>query len=95
MAGISPRASPTPTVPSEGNWGAGDPDGKVLTDGVVGSPYTGGGAYQFGALWKEGQKPLVTVDLGKVETCAAFCIQTGGYPFGTPCRARSRTRWKC
>ncbi|MGA2033549.1 MAG: hypothetical protein ABSG68_14940, partial [Thermoguttaceae bacterium] len=71
----------TCTIPSETGWGAGDPDGKVLTDGIVGSPYTGGIAYQFGALWKQGQKPLVTVDLGKVETCAAFCIQTGGYPF--------------
>ena len=71
----------TCTVPSRGNWGAGDPQGKILTDGVVGSPYVGGGAYQFGALWQQGDKPVVTVDLGKVERCAAFRIQTGGWPF--------------
>ena len=29
------------------SWGAGDPDGKILTDGVVGSPYVGGTAYQL------------------------------------------------
>jgi hypothetical protein len=71
----------TYTVPSGTGWGAGDPDGKVLTDGIVGSPYTGGIAYRFGALWNQGQKPAVTVDLGKVQKCGAFCIQTGGYPF--------------
>ena len=61
--------------------GAGDPQGKVLTDGVVASPFVGGGAYQFGALWQTGDKPVVTVDLGRVERCAAFRIQTGGWPF--------------
>jgi hypothetical protein len=71
----------TCSVPSRTNWGAGDPQGKILTDGVVGSPYVGGGAYQFGALWQQGDKPVVTVDLGKVERCAAFRIQTGGWPF--------------
>jgi hypothetical protein len=71
----------TCTVPSRTNWGAGDPQGKILTDGVVGSPYVGGTAYQFGALWQQGDKPVVTVDLGKVERCAAFRIQTGGWPF--------------
>jgi hypothetical protein len=71
----------TCTVPSRGSWGAGDPQGKILTDGVVGSPYVGGGAYQFGALWQEGDRPVVTVDLGKPERCAAFRIQTGGWPF--------------
>jgi hypothetical protein len=69
------------SVPSRNGWGAGDPDGKILTDGIVGSPYTGGGAYQYGALWNAGDKPVVTVDLGKVQTCGAFCIQTGGWPF--------------
>ena len=82
----------TCTVPSETGWGAGDPGGKILTDGIVGSPYVGGNAYQFGALWKQGQKPLVTVDLGKVETCGVFCIQTGGYPFWDALKAKCRTR---
>jgi hypothetical protein len=71
----------TCSVPSRNGWGAGDPDGKILTDGIVGSPYTGGGAYQYGALWNPGDKPVVTVDLGKVQTCGAFSIQTGGWPF--------------
>lgn len=71
----------TSTVPSRDGWGAGDPDGKVLTDGVVGSPYVGGIAYRYGALWNQGDHPVVTVDLGSVQTCGAFRIQTGGYPF--------------
>jgi hypothetical protein len=71
----------TSSVPCRQGWGANDGGGKILTDGIVGSPYVGGGAYQFGMLWHKGDKPLVTVDLGKVERCAAFRIQTGGYPF--------------
>jgi len=69
------------TVPSRDGWGAGDPDGKVLTDGIVGSPYVGGIAYRYGALWNQGDHPAVTVDLGKTERCGAFRIQAGGYPF--------------
>jgi hypothetical protein len=68
-------------VPSRDGWGAGDPDGKVLTDGIVGSPYVGGIAYRYGALWHQGDHPAVTVDLGKTEKCGAFRIQAGGYPF--------------
>jgi hypothetical protein len=71
----------TSTAPSRNNWGAGDPKGKILTDGVVNSPYVGGTAYRDGALWNKGDKPVVTVDLGKVAQCGAFAIQTGGYPF--------------
>ena len=72
----------TCTVPSETNWGAGDPDGKKLTDGVVGPPYAGGGTPRFGAAWKKGQKPVVTVDLGQPESCGAFRIQIGaGWPW--------------
>ncbi len=43
------------TVPSSTNWDAGDPDGKVLTDGVVGPTYAGGISYRYGALWSQGQ----------------------------------------
>ncbi|HUT10247.1 MAG TPA: right-handed parallel beta-helix repeat-containing protein [Thermoguttaceae bacterium] len=68
------------TVPSRDNWGSGDPDGKILTDGIVGSPYTGGGAYRYGGLWSKGDMPVVTVDLEQVEKCAAFRIQAGGHP---------------
>ncbi len=54
---------------------------EVLTDGIVGPPYTGGVAYRYGAIWNEGDKPIVTVDLGQAEQCAAFRIQAGGYPW--------------
>jgi hypothetical protein len=69
------------TAPSRDNWGAGDPEGEILTDGIVGPPYTGGVAYREGSMWNKGDAPVVTVDLGKVEKCAAFRIQVGGYPW--------------
>jgi len=69
-------------VPSETNWGAGDPDGTKLTDGIVGPPYPGGTAPSSGLLWNKGQKPEITVDLGEKQTCGAFRIQLGaGYPW--------------
>jgi hypothetical protein len=72
----------TVTVPSTDQWGSGDPDGKRLTDGIVGPTYPGGTAPMFALGWNQGMKPEVTVDLGKVETCAAFRIQLGaGYPW--------------
>jgi hypothetical protein len=71
----------TQTVPSQTNWDANDGGGKILTNGIVGSPYTGGAAYRYGALWMKNDKPVVTVDLGKIEHCGALRIQTGGYPF--------------
>ncbi|NQT86210.1 hypothetical protein HQ560_05555, partial [bacterium] len=79
---LSERKPYTCTVPSLANWGAGDPDGKKLTDGVVGPPYAGGTAPRSGAAWKAGQKPDVTVDLGKAELCGAFRIHlTAGWPW--------------
>jgi hypothetical protein len=71
----------TCSVPCRDGWGANDGGGKILTDGIVGSPYVGGSAYQYGMLWHKGDTPQVTVDLGQAERCAAFRIQTGGYPF--------------
>ena len=71
----------TCTAASRTGWGAGDPEGKVLTDGIVGPPYTGGIAYRFGALWHKGDKPVITVDLGQARECGAFRIQVGGYPW--------------
>ena len=69
------------SVPSRDNWEAGDPAGTILTDGIVGPPYTGGTAYRHGALWNKGDAAIVTVDLGHAESCAAFRIQAGGYPW--------------
>lgn len=72
----------TVSVPSGNNWGAGDPEGKKLTDGVVGPPYAGGIAPSFALCWDKGKTPEITVDLGKSESCGAFRIHlSGGYPW--------------
>jgi hypothetical protein len=71
----------TVTVPSGTQWGAGDPDGTKLTDGIAGPPYPGGTAPQSAACWEKGQ-PAVTVDLGSAQSCGAFRIQVGsGWPW--------------
>jgi len=71
----------TLSLPSETGWGAGDPDGKKLTDGVAGPPYAGGGSYKYGALWSAGKNPVITLDLGEVKPCAAFGMNFHGYPW--------------
>lgn len=72
----------TVSVPSGKNWGAGDPDGKRLTDGVVGPTYAGSPAPAFGLLWDQGQEPEVAVDLGKAEKCGVFRIHlSAGWPW--------------
>lgn len=67
--------------PSETNWGAGDPDGKKLTDGVVGPPYSGGIAFSYGATWKPKTNPTITLDLGESKSCASFGLNANGYPW--------------
>ena len=76
---IATGKSYTVSVPSGTNWGAGDPDGKKLTDGVVGSSYSGGTSFQFGAVW-ENKNPVITLDLGAPSACAAFGLHLHGYP---------------
>ncbi|HOY60199.1 MAG TPA: hypothetical protein PK640_18925, partial [Verrucomicrobiota bacterium] len=72
----------TISVPSTTQWGAGDPDGRRLTDGVAGPPYPGGTAPSFAACWNQGQNPEITADLGRLEPCGAFRIQVGaGWPW--------------
>jgi hypothetical protein len=72
----------TVSIPTDTQWGAGDPDGKRLTDGIVGPPYPGGTAPSTALLWNKGQKPEITVDLGEQQKCGAFRIQLGaGYPW--------------
>ncbi|MBI4600762.1 MAG: PQQ-binding-like beta-propeller repeat protein [Planctomycetes bacterium] len=72
----------TVSRPSRSDWGAGDPDLRKLTDGVVGPPYAGGTTPTFGACWHEGDDPDITVDLGAVQACAAFRIHvSGGWPW--------------
>ncbi|MCL2646402.1 MAG: discoidin domain-containing protein [Phycisphaerales bacterium] len=70
----------TTSAPSLTNWGAGDPDGKKLTDGRVGSSYSGGSSYKEGLLWPPNANPEIIVDLGSPQKCAAFRIHTHGYP---------------
>ena len=56
----------TVSVPPTGQWGGADPEGKKLTDGIVGPPYAGGTAPQTACVWdtKSGE-PEITVDLGQ------------------------------
>jgi hypothetical protein len=67
--------------PSANTWDSGDPDGKKLTDGVVGSNYSGGTTYKEGPLYDKGLKPEIVVDLGSAQKAAAFRIHIHGYPF--------------
>lgn len=71
----------TVSIPSETGWGAGDPEGKKLTDGIVGPAYAGGIAASYGLMWKQGQKPVIDIDLGSPQSCRAFRIHLTGYPF--------------
>jgi len=72
----------TVTVPSTDRWGSGDPEGKRLTDGIVGPPYAGGIAPGFALGWDKGSEPEITVDLGSAQVCGAFRIHlSGGYPW--------------
>ena len=82
----------TCSAPSESNWGAGDPDGTKLTDGVAGPPYAGGTSYKCGALWKPGTNPVVTLDLGEVKTCAALGMNFHGYPWWDALRGEIKDR---
>jgi hypothetical protein len=72
----------TVSVPSNNQWGAGDPEGRKLTDGVVGPPYAGGIAPGYACGWNKGVRPDVTVDLGRAQSCGAFRICLGaGWPW--------------
>ncbi|MBM3497820.1 MAG: hypothetical protein FJX74_04030, partial [Armatimonadetes bacterium] len=68
----------TVSIPSNDNWGAGDPEGRKLTDGVVGPPMAGGVYPMYSLGWNAGQTAEVTVDLGAPQACAAFRIAAGG-----------------
>jgi len=66
------------SVPSNDRWGAGDPEGRKLTDGIVGPMSAGGVTPTYGTGWDEGQQPDITVDLGETQSCGAFRIHLGG-----------------
>ncbi|MCL2639408.1 MAG: discoidin domain-containing protein [Phycisphaerales bacterium] len=69
----------TVSHPSLTNWNAGDPEGKKLTDGRIGSSYNGGNSYKEGLIWSPNTNPEIIVDLGSTQKCAAFRIHTHGY----------------
>lgn len=72
----------TVSIPSLTNWGAGDPEGVRLTDGVVGPNYAGGIGPAYALLWSEGQRPRIDLDLGKVQSCGGFRIHlAAGWPW--------------
>jgi hypothetical protein len=71
----------TVSIPSVTQWGSGDPKGTKLTDGVVGSSYTGGTTMGNGPMWNAHTEPEIVVDLGEAQKCAAFRIHTLGYPW--------------
>ncbi|MCL2646517.1 MAG: discoidin domain-containing protein [Phycisphaerales bacterium] len=69
-----------PVADKKSVWGANDESGKRLTDGRVGSSFSGGVNFAEGPAWTKGMKPEITVDLGKPEKIAAFRIHILGYP---------------
>jgi hypothetical protein len=70
------------SVPSGRQWGAGDPNGTKLTDGVAGPNYAGGIGPRYGLCWDKGTKPVITLDLGTAQRCAAFRIHlSAGWPW--------------
>jgi len=71
----------TLSVPSGSNWGAGDPEGTKLTDGMAGPPYAGGTSYKYGACWNPNTNPIITLDLGAPTACASFGMNLHGYPW--------------
>jgi len=78
---IAAGKSYTLSHPSGNAWGAGDPDGKKLTDGVAGPPYAGGTSYRSGAIWNGNTNPVIALDLGAAVACASFGMNVHGYPF--------------
>lgn len=72
----------TVSVPSKTHWGAGDPDGNKLTDGVIGPPYAGGVGPKYALCWDKGDDIMINVDLGEVQRCGAFRIHlSAGWPW--------------
>jgi hypothetical protein len=70
------------SVPSRTNWGAGDPNGTRLTDGVIGPPYAGGIGPTYALCWQKGDEPIIDLDLGGPELCGAFRIHlSAGWPW--------------
>ena len=73
----------TVSAPPTGQWDGADPEGKKLTDGVVGPPYAGGIAPRYGGIWDARSGELeITVDMGQPDTIAACGMHlTAGWPW--------------
>jgi hypothetical protein len=72
----------TVSVPSKTPWGAGDPDGNKLTDGIMGPPYAGGVGPRYALCWDKGDDPVIDVDLKESKACGAFRIHlSAGWPW--------------
>ena len=66
-------------APSGFQSSAGAGNTTILTDGVVGSPQSGGTSYYWGQCWNAGTLTL-TVDLGQARQVGAARIHLFGYP---------------
>ena len=76
--GKSYKVSPV----SKTNWGAGDPQGTKLTDGIIGPPYAGGIGPRHALCWDKSDDPVIDVDLGQAQLCGAFRIHlSAGWPW--------------
>ncbi|MCL2641636.1 MAG: hypothetical protein FWD53_12375 [Phycisphaerales bacterium] len=71
-------------------WGAEDPELKKLTDGRVGSSYTGGINMREGVMWRAPKELEITLDLGEPQKCAAFRIHTLGYEWWDALKNQSK-----
>ncbi|MBN2268986.1 MAG: hypothetical protein JXN61_00130 [Sedimentisphaerales bacterium] len=70
------------SVSSKTSWGAGDPQGTKLTDGIIGPPYAGGIGPGYALCWDKGDDPVIEVDLGQAQRCGAFRIHlSAGWPW--------------
>ena len=67
-------------APSGFQSSAGAANTTILTDGVVGSPQTGGTSYYWGQCWSASSPLTLTVDLGQAQPVAAARAHLFGYP---------------
>ncbi|MCC6444312.1 MAG: hypothetical protein IT210_12775 [Armatimonadetes bacterium] len=82
----------TLSAPSTDGWGAGDPDGRKLTDGVAGPSYAGGTSYGYSALWNANTNPVITLDLAAPLQCASFGMNFHGYEWWDAMKGEVRDR---
>jgi len=81
------------SVSSKTHWGAGDPQGKKLTDGIMGPPYAGGIGPRYALCWDKGDNPVIEVDLGQVQRCGAFRIHlSAGWPWWDAMKGQVRDK---